>query len=110
MNAKQLNKLRIIFIVLLILLIFFVFHFTKKVKRFDESNEYFRQPIESQKVELWMTPHQIKRVYRIDIEQILGKKIWPFSMERPLSDYCSANKVLDCPSLLNKLNNIKNGH
>lgn len=75
MNAKQLNKLRIIFIVLLILLIFFVFHFTKKVKRFDESNEYFRQPIESQKVELWMTPHQIKRVYRIDIEQILGKKI-----------------------------------
>lgn len=110
MNAKQLKRLRIIFIVLLILLVFFMYNFTKKVKRFDESNAYFHRPIESQKVELWMTPHQIKRVYHIDIERILGKKIGPFSMENPLSDYCNKNKGLDCDSLLIQLNSLKNGH
>ena len=71
MSKKQLLLLRISLVILVFLLIFLVFNFTKKIRHFEEYNEYFHQPIQNQQVQSWMTFHQVGREYHIDIKKVL---------------------------------------
>lgn len=71
MNKKRNYILIAAIIVLVCILVFLIFNFTKKIRHFEEYNEYFHQPIQNQQVQSWMTFHQVGREYHIDIKKVL---------------------------------------
>lgn len=109
MTWKHLKILKIVSVIILIILSILTYIFIKKIQNFETYNKYFSQPIENQKVELWMNFNQVERIYHIDIEKVLWKKIWLFEMKEPISKYCEKNAI-DCNNLILELNKIKNGH
>ncbi|MDD5213287.1 MAG: hypothetical protein PHG82_02590 [Candidatus Gracilibacteria bacterium] len=109
MTKEHLKILKIVGVIILIVLSILSYIFIQKIQNFEKYNKYFNQAIENQRVELWMNFNQVERIYHIDIEKVLGKKLGLFEMKEPISKYCEKNSI-DCNNLILELNKIKNEH
>lgn len=109
MTKEHLKILKIVWVIILIVLSILSYIFIQKIQNFEKYNKYFNQAIENQRVELWMNFNQVERIYHIDIEKVLWKKLWLFEMKEPISKYCEKNSI-DCNNLILELNKIKNEH
>lgn len=100
------KTLIIAFSVFLIVFLVVVFNIVRQVRTFRGHRDYFRQPIETQKIQDWMTFRFIENHYHVDVESVLHVKI-PFTdLKNPISKYCT-RKHLDCEKLISDFENNK---
>lgn len=98
----------ILFIIISILLVFIGYKFTKNIAEFRSHREYFKKPLEEQKIEDWMSLNYIKKRYLIDIERIVWNDVSVWDMNITIKEYCKKNKI-NCNELIISLEKYKNG-
>ncbi|KKR05439.1 MAG: hypothetical protein UT33_C0011G0150 [Candidatus Peregrinibacteria bacterium GW2011_GWC2_39_14] len=100
------RALKIVFAVLFFIFIFIAVNVTRQAFVFKAHKDYFKQPVEQQKVQEWMTFRLIERRYNIKSEAVLHKALAFPEFKSPISEYCLKEK-LDCNKLIIDLENYR---
>ncbi|HBB02193.1 MAG: hypothetical protein US89_C0002G0037 [Candidatus Peregrinibacteria bacterium GW2011_GWF2_38_29] len=100
------RTLKIIFAVLLCVFIFIAANVARQAWAFRVHKDYFKQPIEQQKIQEWMTFRLIERRYNVKSEAVLHKTLSFPEFKSPISNYCVKEK-LDCNKLIIDLENYR---
>jgi len=100
---------KIVFAVLLVIFICVTVVVVRQAWIFKTHRDYFKQPLENQKIQDWMTFRVIEKYYHINLQEVLHKTV-PFSELRiPIAGYCAKEKV-DCSKIVSDLENYKELH
>ncbi len=98
----------LVFILTLVLLLFFSYKFISNIIIFNNHRDYFNQPFNEQQIQTWMSINYIEKKYNIDLEEKFWNKIWIWTRNKTLDDYCNKSNI-DCDKLLLILNDNKYG-
>ena len=101
--------LSVLFVVTSIILAILIYNSIVHIIIFKDHREYFEKPIEEQIIKDWMSIHYIERTYDIDFEEMFWNKIWIWSKNSTLGDYCEKYE-LNCDDFIITLDQYKNGN
>ena len=101
--------LLVLFVITSMLLLIISYNFVSHIIIFNDHREYFEKPIEEQVIKQWMSINYIERTYQIDFEEMFWNKIWIWSRNANLGDYCKKYE-LDCVDFIIILEQYKNGN
>lgn len=103
------KNIHIIFVVLLLIFAFVNYKTFFSIKMFNSHREFFEQNSQTQKIETWMTLNYLERHYKVNLEEVLGKKVSFLEMKETLGKYCEKNK-LNCNEIILSLEKNNNGY
>jgi len=77
-----------------------------RIYHFHRYTTYFRQPLDHQQIEEWMTFRQIDRIYHIPPSLIFtGSE--RRDIRSTIREYCDSEKIV-CTDFISRLNQLKN--
>ena len=98
-----------LFVLTSLLLLMISYNFVAHIVIFNDHREYFEKPIEDQVIKKWMSINYIEKTYWIDLEEMFWNKIWIWSRNADLEDYCIKYE-LNCADFIITLEQAKNGN
>jgi len=106
---KKKRVLSVLFILTFLVLVFFSYKFISNFLIFKDHREYFKQPFVEQQIQTWMSINYIEKKYNLDLDKEFWNKIWIWTRNKTLNDYCEKYNI-DCSKLLIMLNEGINGN
>lgn len=100
------KTLKIIFIVLVVVFFMVAAKFIQQSFVFKKHRDYFKQPVEQQYIQDWMTFRTIKIRYDVDPEVALNTTLSFSDYKNQISTYCKKKKI-DCSKVIFDLEKYK---
>ena len=106
-NKKKI--LWVLFALVSIVLLIVTYNFITHLIIFNNHKQYFEKPIEEQIIKDWMSINYIERTYEINIEEKFWYRVWIWSRNATLDNYCEKYK-LNCTEIMISIYQHKNGN